>query len=586
MKKLLYLILLSLSFFITMQGTFAEDYDYDVIVVGGEPEGVAAAVSAARNGAKTLLIEERKNLGGLFTYGHLNYLDLSMDQHKQWINQGIFKEWHDKIGAPIAFDVKEAEQAFSEMVEGEANLTLLMETTVKKAVKSGSALEAIKVKTPSGERTYTAKRFIDSTADADLAALAGVPYYLGQEDIGKRGQFMSATIVMLFENVDWDRVTKAAQLGVLEGAEQYKNVIWGFSGTIRQYKPVEEKTRLRGLNISRQKDGLVAINALQIFGVDPFDEKSIEVGLERGKRETYHILEFLQRELPGFEKATIAAFPEELYIRESRHIKAEYQLSIVDVWENRDQWDAIALGSYPVDVQASNKGEGELVVVNPVQYAIPFRSIVPLEVDRLLVASKASGYSSLAAGSARVVPTGVSVAEAAGTAAALSIEKNEEFRDLSKNKKFIEELQTVLKDQGALLYPFDLSYPYEGEWFYPALRELMVLGVVEASYDNDFNPDKQMSVNEFTKLIADSLSRSNQKEYDKFAKRVHEEVRDSKYDKKVTKRKAEKLISSIPKVGDKWNEIFKNEEYEVHFSQSPYITKAEGYYIIATLLNK
>src|SRR5690606_4508426 len=106
----------------------------------------------------------------------------------------------------------------------------------------------------------------------------------------------------------------------------------------------------------------------------------------------------------------------ELYVRETRHIKAFYQLPISDVWENKDHWDSIAFGSYPVDMQATTpKGKDE-IVVNPKQYAIPFRSLVPIGKENLLVASRSSGYSSLAAGSARIIPTGMSTGEAAGVA--------------------------------------------------------------------------------------------------------------------------------------------------------------------------
>lgn len=86
--------------------------EYDVIVIGGEPEGVAAAVAAARNGAKTLLVEKRQELGGLFTYGMLNFLDIPRDGRNNSISEGIFKEWHELVTGKDAFGIVGAKAAF------------------------------------------------------------------------------------------------------------------------------------------------------------------------------------------------------------------------------------------------------------------------------------------------------------------------------------------------------------------------------------------------------------------------------------------------------------------------------------------
>lgn len=98
-------------------------------------------------------------------------------------------------------------------------------------------------------------------------------------------------------------------------------------------------------------------------------------------------------------------------MRESRHIIGEYQLTIDDVLENRDCWDKIAIGSYPVDVQPTAQQTYGTVVGNPDRYAIPYRSIVPLEVENLLVVGRSASYKSLAAGSARVIPIGMAEGE-------------------------------------------------------------------------------------------------------------------------------------------------------------------------------
>lgn len=482
-----------------------DQQSFDVIVVGGEPEGVAAAVSAARNGANTLLIEHRDDLGGLFTYGKLNFLDLGYDKDGRWISRGIFREWHQRVGSGIVFDVDEAKRAFRQLAEQPNTLKLSLNTKLLKAVLApdGKTLRAIIIQ--KGGKTYTlsAKRFIDSTQDADLAAMAGVPYFYGQEDLGLKNQSMSATLMIHLAGVNWSRLEESVQnythpFGSAQISDTY---LWGFPRVPELYQPQEAGVRIRGLNIARNLDGTIYINALQIMGVNGLNATSRIEAIKRGKRETKHFVEYLRDVLPGFEEARIASYPPELYIRETRHILSEYQLPITDVWENKDHWDSIGMASYPVDVQTSKVNEKDILIVSPLQYAIPFRSLVPKKIDGLLVASRSSGYSSMAAGSARVVPTGMTTAQAAGAAAALSLDHSISFRELSRNREFIMELQQRLKSQGLLLYRFHLPFPYQNSSIYPILKNLLKTGLVRAGYHNNLYLSEPMEEAQFIEFL-------------------------------------------------------------------------------------
>ncbi len=481
---------------------------FDVIVVGGEPEGIAAAISAARNGAKTLLIEHRDDLGGLFTYGKLNFLDLGYDKDGIWINRGIFRKWHKLVGSGIVFDIEVAKQAFQKLVDQPNTLKLSLNTQLREAVLASDGKTLTGIVVQKGGKTYTlyAKRFIDSTQDADLAAMAGVPYFYGQEDIGLKNQAMSATLMIHLKGINWSRLQEAVQeethpFGVAQISLSY---LWGFPKIPDLYQPHEPGVRVRALNIARNSDGTIYINAMQIMGVNGLNQASIKEGMERGKRETEYFVEYLRQEMPGFEEAQIASFPPELYIRETRHILAEYQLPITDLWENNDHWDSIGMASYPVDVQTSTVKEKDIVIVSPVQYAIPYRSLVPKKIDGLLVASRSSGYSSMAAGSARVVPVGMTTGQAAGAAAALSIQKQISFRELSHNRNWIIQLQHVLKSQGVFLYPFRLPFPYQDSPVYPILKNLLDTGLLRAGYHNDLHLNKPMKETKFIEILVRS----------------------------------------------------------------------------------
>lgn len=228
--------------------------EYDVIVIGGEPEGVAAAVSAARNGAKTLLIESREELGGLFTYGMLNFLDIPQGVDGKSVSRGIYEEWHKLVGADNAFGIEQAKSAFKKLVDEEENLTLTANTTVKEPVLEGNQVVAVKVENEHGEFTLKGKSFIDATQDAEFAAMSGVPNFVGGEDIGIADKKMAVTLMIHLNNVNWDKVKETAKSEKFGPAEVTNSVAWGFSELHYMYKPVEENTRLRGLNLVRLGD--------------------------------------------------------------------------------------------------------------------------------------------------------------------------------------------------------------------------------------------------------------------------------------------------------------------------------------------
>lgn len=555
------------------------DGQYDVIVIGGEPEGVAAAVSAARNGAKTLLVERRDDLGGLFTYAMLNFLDIPQGENNESVSKGIFQEWHALVGGGSAFGIEEAKKAFRQLVEGEPNLTLLTETTVEKSMVENNQVTAVELKNEKGTFTVQGDSFIDATQDADFAVMSNAPYFVGGEDIGIKDKKMSVTLMIHLKNLDWEGIKKTAESEKFGSATVTNNVAWGFSALHHVYKPLEENTRLRGLNLAKVGDEYF-INALQIFGVDGLDKASKQAAIEKGKRETENILAYLKAEFPGFENAEIASFPSELYVRETRHVWAEYQLPMSDVWTNKDHWDNIAYGAYPVDIQAQTPQDYGYIVSNPKQYAIPFRSLVPKEIDGLLVVGRASGYSSLAAGSARVVPTGMATGEAAGAAAALVKKEKVSFRELSQNEPLIEELREALEKQGAFVKHIKTSYPYQGEWYDQAIQTLINYGLIFGRYDNDMKVDELASTHSFMNIVKDGIARTNP-ELSGNVDAIYDEVIGAE-DKTLTQDEAARIVTSILEIG--WEEFLGGAELSEKIPQNQELTNKEMYALGAAVI--
>ncbi|WP_277679846.1 FAD-dependent oxidoreductase [Gracilibacillus dipsosauri] len=564
---------------------------YDVIVIGGEPEGVAAAVSASRNGQATLLVAQREALGGLMTFGMLNFLDVSHDKNGNFANLGIFEEWFNLVDRKIGFDIELAKKAFLKLIDDEENITLVFETNVTDVVMEGNQLVGVHLADKNGqEKQVFGESFIDATQDADIAVLAGAPYFIGGADIGLEDRKMAVTLMMHFSNVDWEQIKKAANDGVFGGAQISENVGWGFSDLHYDYEPYHDNTRLRGLNIVLQDDDSVIINALQIFGIDGLDDASKKEAIEIGKVETEHILTFLRENFPGFENAEIASYPDELYVRETRHVLAEYQLPMSDVWENKDHWDSIGFGAYPVDVQATSVNDYGYVISSPVQYAIPFRSLVPLEVDGLLVASKAAGYSSIAAGSARVLPTGMTLGEAAGVAASIAINEDISFREMTKNEDLIKSLQEKLIAQGANLYPFDIDYSYKGEWFFPKIKILLNLGLIVGGYENVLPVEKPITELSFANLLTNGVKRLTTEEASALENNIDAVREHVDQEAILTRDKAIELMlllqgeTSSLSFDTAVNKGLLDDEIISRLQENKELTGAEGYYLAGLLL--
>ena len=481
--------------------------DYDVIVVGGDPEGVCAAVSSARNGLKTLLIEDDEALGGLMTLGKLNFIDICESRDGSILTQGLFMEFYDAVGG-TAFDVETAKQFFYDWVVNEENATLKLNTEFVKPVMDGDAIVGVVVEENGEQATYTASRVIDATVDADVAAAAGAPYTIAGEDIGEKERHMGVTLVFELSGVNWDKVVDYLENDDNAGTGATEKTAWGYTREGYAYEPKDDLMRLRGFNVARQDNGNVLVNALIIFGVDAMSEESKAEGIARAQKELEYIVPYVRENFIGFENVELEGTASQLYIRESRHIIGEYQLTIDDVLENRDQWDKIAIVAYPADIQPTAGQTYGTVIGSPDRYAIPFRSIVPLDVENMLVIGRSASYTSLAAGSARVIPVGMAEGEAAGVASAYSLNNAISFRDMSADEAAIADIQKTLKKQGAYLDDFTVHEAFMDHWAYPGVKVIRSLGLLDGGYSNDYRLEEPMGKWRLQNMINNSLKKT------------------------------------------------------------------------------
>ncbi|CAN5848122.1 FAD-dependent oxidoreductase [soil metagenome] len=465
---------------------------YDVVVVGSEPEGIMAAVAAAESGAATLLITEDENLGGLFVLGAMNSLDLRTQPFLY--QQGLFERWWRAVGRGHSFDVVRAEAVFVTML-AEAGVTVRtgappLSPVVTGSVTGNSAVTGVRVADAGGAvgGMIYAPQFVDATADVSFAAAAGAGYRVGFATLGLDAR-MADTLVFRIDGVDWN----ALERGVWARGKQYASVddwvAWGhFGGYPAAYQPVEAGLRLRGLNLGRQEDGSVLVNALLVYGVDPFDAASIDDGRARAEREAPRVVDYL-RELPGFQKVRFGGVAQRLYLRETRHLDAQCLLSADDVLDNRVSSEDVVAGGYPLDVQTLTPFDSGYVFGTPDIYGAQLCVTVPQNVNNLWVVGKAAGYDPIAASSARVVPFGMALGEAVGVAAAFGVANGLTPQQLAAQTSAVQSVRDRLRVRGAYLPQVSARQPVGpvANPYYLDYRLMLSRGLAVGGYANDPN---------------------------------------------------------------------------------------------------
>ncbi len=465
---------------------------YDVIVTGTDPEGVTAAVSAARNGLKVLLVEPRQQrtiLGGLMTIGWLNSLDtnksptINAQYPSPYLNQGIFHEWYRLIEG-TSFDVARAASSFHKLVQDEKNIDVMMNVKQLEPMMNDRTVVGMRI-VKADDSTFEVKTgaVIDATQDADIAALAGAPFTMGREDIGEPEARMAVTLVIKLSGVT-DKVW--TELKKYPGVGSDSRSIWGYADAKEYPSSNPTRVKMRGLNIGRQDDNTILINSMQIYGINPLDPESVQEGLQIGTKEAPLIVDYLKKKYKPFASLKYAGVAPELYVRESRHLIGEYRLTMTDLMENRNFWDAIAYGSYEVDIQSLSATSGGAIMMLPEQYGVPFRTLVPKTIDGLLVVGRSASFDSLPHGSARVIPLGMATGQAAGAAVKLAQERNLSFRQLSASWSGITELRSRLTKQGMDLRMRPFAKPeYASHPAYAGLLAATSLSLTSGGYKND-----------------------------------------------------------------------------------------------------
>lgn len=534
--------------------------EYDVIVFGAEPEGIVTAISAARNGLDVLLAERRDGPGGLMTYAMLNTIDMNKNVEGELLSKGIFEEFYEKIGNDESFDVSEAKKTFEEMLDAEENIEILYNVEEYEVGSNGTEIEYVMI----DEKKYVAKFYIDCTQDADITVAAGAEYIVGWEDLNEKNRIMSATLVMHLDNVDWDAACKVIRDENRPNTGYTSDSIWAFGNITQTYVPNQTNMRLKALNIGKQNDGSVLINSLQIINANMLDKDSKEKAYEKCVKEAEYVADFLKRNVPGFENSSLIGVAPELYVRETRHIIGEYRLTVKDILESKVFNNTIGHACYPIDVQTTSIYDFGYIIGAPIMYSIPMGTIVPKGFTNLLTIGRSGSYTSVAAGSARVIPTGMTLGEAAGVITAYATEKDVNYQDLLQKSSLssVVDIQTRMKMQGMYLSKVSKPVIDVNGRYYNYIIEMCEKGILSLGYSNTFNPDEKMSEREFIVFLETYLKRSFLPS--EFWKTDHINLLDAK-ETPITANRAREIMADITTYNLK--DVDKQEQIETYINK-------------------
>ena len=432
------------------------DTTTDVLVVGGTPSGVAAAIAAARDGERVILVSADRDLGGVISDGMMNQWDLNLAPDGSAVEGGIFSEIYDRLGE--AFSPQAASQTFADMVAAEPRIAVRYDERPIAVARTFAftgqdAVESVTFQgAENGERsTIRAAFVVDATDDGDVAALAGVPYDLGRQDTGIDERMQPVTLMFALAGVNWPKLEGFYEpLRFGPGGTTGRSA-WGYHDLMAAYKPVSENVVVPDLNLGRRSDGDVSVNAIDVLGIDGLDPKQLDLARRLTEREAPHLVSYLRANLPGFERARLSRFASELYVRETRHVAGLERLTSGDIWLGKIPAGSIGLASYPIDIHPVVATDKNAYAARRHVYGIPFGVMIPKGLTNLLVASPAISATHLAAGSARTIPTTIEEGEAAGAACALALEARIDFVQLAGRPERIAELRADLVAAGVLL---------------------------------------------------------------------------------------------------------------------------------------
>lgn len=419
--------------------------EVDVLVVGAGSAGSVAAIAAARSGVRTMLVERYGYMGGISTG--------VLDTFYGFYTPGIIKKIVGGIPDEVVATLLERQAAFTrpntygagtgvtydpetlkmvwEDLAAAAGVRLLYHSFCTDVIttEDGKRVTGVVVDGKRGLLRIAAQQIIDTTGDADVCFRAGVPF----EKAGELSSAQTLTTTFRLANVDMARATTVpkAELHALMRAANA-------SGDY--HLPREEGSIHR-----TPVPGVMLAIMTRMDGYDPTDPVSLTAAEREGRKQAREYIRFLVDKVPGYDQAKLIALSTQIGVRESRRVYGDYRLTLEDVLTARKFPDSIGQCGAPVEDHHGGKDTTWIYIPNSGTYDIPFRTLIPQNVQNVLIAGRCFSATHEAHASCRSMAQCMAMGEAAGTAAALCTQQGIDPRDLS-----IDLLQQHLRASGAI----------------------------------------------------------------------------------------------------------------------------------------
>jgi len=416
--------------------------NFDVVVCGGGFSGFSAAYSAAREGAKVIIIERNSSLGGVGTNSLVNHI-LGVRLHEDGTIftcvDGLFgilekslvargggidintvdlnlppHGWFTSLGSGFIFDNEKMKLMLEEMLVS-VGVKILYQTDIIDVTMDNTRVNSVIVHNKSGLYAIGGKYFVDATGDADICTYAGNEVRKGNEE----GLTAPPTLELHLENVDHEVLTN-----YMKSTNDLR-----LRSIIKKLNDAGEWDIDSDIFVSvmlTQKD-VFLINTIQLLGVDGTDADSISQAVIDGRQKSFHLHEIAKKYFPGFENSTVRSIAPTLGIRETNRIMGEYTLTVEDLTSAKDFEDGIALSGYGWDL-SNPDGKNDLSSIEEKARShvkqIPYRCLIPNNLHNVIVAGRCISVERLVMGPLRVMGPCIAMGEAAGIATAMALEAN------------------------------------------------------------------------------------------------------------------------------------------------------------------
>jgi len=421
---------------------------YEVVVVGAGSAGASAAITAARAGVSTLLVDRLAFMGGTSTAVLDTFYafytpgadprrvvgGLGWEVATLLTDAGVAFERPNTYGAGtgVTYDAEALKVLWERLAEDAGADLLLHAWATGVRLDGAKRVTAVRLWTKGGERWVDAGAVIDASGDADICHFAGARY----DDARSAGGVQSLSTLFKLANVDIARASSVP-----------KKELWALmaaaagSGDYRL-------PRIEGSWHRTPHDGVALIHMTRIPGVDPVDPESLTRAEVEGRRQVQEYARFLRDRVPGFERSAVVATSPAIGIRESRRVFGDYRLTREDVLAARRFADEVALCGAPIEDHHAGGDTAWSYVAEGGVYGIPYRALLPAGIDGVLVAGRCFSATHDAHASARSMATCMAMGQAAGTAAAMAAQSGTGPRAVDPVA-----LRARLLAEGALLEP-------------------------------------------------------------------------------------------------------------------------------------